>query len=173
MRNQFHFLPQLCELPNLRQSVEIQSATRVSTMLIATAFHKMHTWEFSSWKPSRKDSNNSAALSIRSAYSPMIQIIDALNEQMNRNTVRSNVMLRYVTWHIMWHIRPPGGPSNVPCLVQSLQPHHKAVTHRKYFQEVKKGVQDGNKPFSCGIHRVSGKEAGQGTPSWILERICR
>lgn len=43
-----------------------------------TLFIKMCTWEFSSWKPSRKDSNSSAALSIRSAYSPMIQIIDAL-----------------------------------------------------------------------------------------------
>lgn len=35
------------------------------------------TCEFSSWKPSKKLCNNSSALSIRSAYSPMIHIIEA------------------------------------------------------------------------------------------------
>ena len=38
------------------------------------------TCVFSSWNPSRNDSRSSSALSIRSAYSPMIQIIDALKQ---------------------------------------------------------------------------------------------
>lgn len=36
-----------------------------------------HTWVLSSWKPSKKLSNNSSALSMRSAYSPTIQIMAA------------------------------------------------------------------------------------------------
>ena len=37
------------------------------------------TWVFSSANPSRKLSSSSSALSILSAYSPMIQIMDALH----------------------------------------------------------------------------------------------
>ena len=59
------------------------------------------TWEFSSWNPSRKDSNNSAALSILSAYSPIIQIIEALrmvkNQSLHREASAPLVLFQKMT----------------------------------------------------------------------------
>ena len=51
------------------------------------------TCVFSSWNPSRKLSNSSSALSIRSAYSPMIQIMEALQgEQGTRTHIKTIII---------------------------------------------------------------------------------
>jgi hypothetical protein len=49
---------------------------------------------FSSWKPSKKLSKSSSALSILSAYSPIIQIIDALG-----NTAKTTMRYKNITSH--------------------------------------------------------------------------
>jgi hypothetical protein len=52
---------------------------------------------FSSWKPSKKLSKSSSALSILSAYSPIIQIIDALGNTAKTTVRYENVRSLYLT----------------------------------------------------------------------------
>lgn len=60
------------------------------------------TWVLSSWKPSRKLSSSSSALSILSAYSPTIQIMAALASGSSRESKFSHrvaMMLSYLVCH--------------------------------------------------------------------------
>lgn len=62
-------------------------------------FSDGRTWVLSSWKPSRKLSSNSSALSILSAYSPTIQIIAARasgSSRESRFSHRVAMMLSYL-----------------------------------------------------------------------------
>lgn len=72
--------------PLRKRNHDTQMHTRNDSMfnILSYLFEEMQTqdrreltWVLSSWKPSRKLSSNSSALSILSAYSPTIQIIAA------------------------------------------------------------------------------------------------